>query len=109
MHRPDLIDQVLELAESLFGQGKHDEAFNSLQEAQAITSDFGLPATAAWRKALAIWLQRAQQLGRTAEILRLETDLHKMSETPEQAITISTRLRPANAVSKGEQRGVSPL
>jgi tetratricopeptide (TPR) repeat protein len=93
VHRPGLRDQVLELAESLFGQGKCDEAFNALEEARAITRDFALPAASAWRKALADWLQRAQQLGRTADIASLEADLHRMSIAPEQAVTISPRLR----------------
>jgi len=93
LHRPDLCDGVLDLAESLFGQSKYDEASNALEEARAITRDFALPAAAAWRKALADFLHRAQQLGRTADIAWLEAELHKMSAAPQLAITISPRLR----------------
>jgi len=93
VHVPELRDQVLDLAESLFGQSKYDEAFSALAEARATTRDFALPAGSAWRKALAEWLQRAQQLGRTADMAGLEADFHRMSVAPEQAITISPRLR----------------
>ena len=93
VHRPELRDYVMDLAESLFGQSKYDEAFEALEEAQAITHDFLLPATSSWRKTLADWLHRAQHLGRTADIALLEADLQKMSAIPEQAITISPKLR----------------
>ena len=42
----------------------------------------------------------AQRLGRTADIAWLEADLHQMSAAPEQAITISTRLRIRPPVSR---------
>jgi tetratricopeptide (TPR) repeat protein len=93
MHRPDLREQVLKLAESLFGQNKHDEAFSVLDEARAISRDFSLPDTAAWRKTLTAWLHRAQQLSRTAAVASLEADLQGASVAPEQAITISPKLR----------------
>ena len=84
---------MMDLAESLFGQSKYDEAFETLEEAQAITHDFVLPATSSWRKVLADWLHRAHQLGRTADIALLEADLQRVSAIPEEAITISTKLR----------------
>jgi hypothetical protein len=93
VHRPDLCEQVLELAESLFGESKYDEAFNALNEARAITGAFALPAGSAWRKTLAGWLDRAQQLGRAADVACLEADLGRTAAAPEQAITISPRLR----------------
>jgi tetratricopeptide (TPR) repeat protein len=93
VHRPDFRDQALELAESLFGQGRCDEAFHALEEPRTIARDFALPAGAAWRKALADWLRRAQQLGRPADVAWLEAELHKTSIAPEQAVTISPRLR----------------
>jgi tetratricopeptide (TPR) repeat protein len=93
VHRPDLREQVLDLAESLFGGSKYDEAFHALEEARAITRDFALPPTSAWHKALASWLHRAQQLGRTADVAWLEADLQGTSTAAEQAITISPRLR----------------
>ena len=93
VHRPDLREQVLELAESLFGGGKYDEAFYALEEARAITRDFALPVASAWRKALAGWLHRAQCLARTADVAWLDAELHRVSTVPEQAITISPRLR----------------
>ncbi len=99
LHRPDLRDPVMDLAESLFGQSKHDEALRALEEAAALTRDFALPATASWRKALANWLQRAHQLGRAADVAWLEADLHKMSAEHVQAITISPRFRIRSPVS----------
>jgi tetratricopeptide (TPR) repeat protein len=98
-HQPELLMQVLELAESLFGGGKYDEAFTTLAQARAIHRDFALPATAAWRKALTDWLQRAQQLGRGADVAWLEDDLHQTATAAEQAITISPRLRVRPPVS----------
>jgi tetratricopeptide (TPR) repeat protein len=93
MHRPDLREQVLKLAESLFGLNKYDEAFSVLEEARAITRDFALPDTAAWRKALTAWLQRAKQQDRTEAIASLEADLGRAPIASEHAITISTKLR----------------
>jgi tetratricopeptide (TPR) repeat protein len=93
VHRPDVREQVLDLAESLFGGGKYDEAFHALNEARALTRDFALPAAPAWRKALAAWLRRARQLGRTAAVAWLEAEWQRTSTAPEQAITISPRLR----------------
>jgi tetratricopeptide (TPR) repeat protein len=93
LHRPELRDQMLDLAESLFGQGKHDEAFTALQEARDITRDFALPAISTWRKTLVNWLPRAQQLVRTDDMAWLEDDLHTMATAPEQAITILPRFR----------------
>jgi tetratricopeptide (TPR) repeat protein len=92
LHRPDLRDHALELAESLFGQGKHDEALAALQEARAITADFALPPGKAWRRALGNWLQRAQQLHQPDLAASLEADLHRAGAA-EQALTISPRLR----------------
>jgi tetratricopeptide (TPR) repeat protein len=92
LHRPELRMRTLELAESLFGQGKHDEAFAALQEARAIAADFALPPVTAWRQALASWLQRAKELHRPDLAALLETDL-RAAAASEQAITISPRLR----------------
>jgi tetratricopeptide (TPR) repeat protein len=93
VHRADLREPVLDLAESLFGGGQYDEAFHALNEAHALTRDFALPAAPAWRKALADWLPRARQLGRTADLTWLEAERQRTSTVPEQAITISPRLR----------------
>jgi tetratricopeptide (TPR) repeat protein len=92
-HRPDVRRQVLDLAECLFGSGKYDEAFCALEEARAITRDFPLPASNSWRKAMAEWLRRAQQLGRITDIAWLEDEVRAASKVPEQTITISPRLR----------------
>ncbi|HMF19392.1 MAG TPA: hypothetical protein VKE98_19450 [Gemmataceae bacterium] len=92
-HRPDLRDHVVELAESLFGQGKVDDAFRTLEEARSIVADFALPVDTSWRRALTRWRQRAEELGRTDALASLEADLQRIQTTPEQGITISTRLR----------------
>jgi tetratricopeptide (TPR) repeat protein len=93
VHRPELVPRYLDLSESLFGQGKHDEAFLALQEGRAIVADFQLRPNPAWRKALAAWLQRAKELGRLDEIEALEADLQSIATKSDQAITISSRLR----------------
>jgi tetratricopeptide (TPR) repeat protein len=91
LHRPDLLPQTLGLAESLFGQGKHDEAFTSFQEARSIVADFAMPADRAWRKTLATWLPRAKDSGRAELASSLEKEL--ASPTPNQAITVLERFR----------------
>jgi tetratricopeptide (TPR) repeat protein len=93
LHRPEMRDHTLDLAESLFGQGKHDEAFRALQEARAIVADFALPPEIAWRGALAGWLQRAKELGRTEEAASLQAELRRLMAVPAEGITISSRLR----------------
>ncbi len=92
-HRPELGGHLMDLAESLFGQSKYDEAFKALAEGLAISHDFATLPTPAWRRVLPEWRNRAQQLGRTADVALLETELQKMASTPEQAITLSDRLR----------------
>jgi tetratricopeptide (TPR) repeat protein len=93
LHRPELRNNTLDLAESLFGQGKHEDAFAALQEARAIVKDFELPPEPVWRKALEAWRQRAQEVGRTDAVASLEAELQKMPATLDTAITISDRLR----------------
>jgi hypothetical protein len=90
---------MMDLAESLFSQSKYDEAFEALAEGLAISHDFAMPATPAWHRTLAEWKNRAQQLERPADAASLEADLQKMSAAPEQAITLSTRLRVRAPVS----------
>jgi tetratricopeptide (TPR) repeat protein len=92
LHRPDLRDHTLELAESLFGQGKHDEAFATLQDVRAMVADFAMPPTTAWRKSLASWLQRARELHRPDQVALLEADLQKATDA-DLGIVISPRLR----------------
>jgi tetratricopeptide (TPR) repeat protein len=92
-HRPDLLPHALALAESLFGQGKHDEAFAAFQDARGIVADFALPADAAWQKTLQTWLQRAKDLGRTDLAASLEAELQKIPANVNQAITILEKLR----------------
>jgi tetratricopeptide (TPR) repeat protein len=91
--RPGLQDLTLDLAESLFGQGKYDEAFAALQEARAIVADFALPVGKKWRKALIRWSEHAKELSRTDALGSLAAELQQLSTTSEQGITISTRLR----------------
>jgi tetratricopeptide (TPR) repeat protein len=93
LHRPDLLDGTLDLAEALFGQAKHDVAFASLQEARSIVADFALPADAAWRKTLETWLQRARELGKPEVVASLEADLQRMPATANQAVTILEKFR----------------
>jgi tetratricopeptide (TPR) repeat protein len=92
-HRQDLLPHTLALADALFGQAKHDDAFASFEEARSIVADFALPADNAWRKALATWLQRAKDLGRTELAASLEKELAQVSATPIQAITILEKFR----------------
>jgi tetratricopeptide (TPR) repeat protein len=99
-HRQDLLPHTLALADALFGQAKHDDAFASLAEARLIVADFALPADDAWRKTLGSWLQRAKDLARTELAALLEKELAQVSATPMQAITILEKFRiqpPASA------------
>ncbi len=91
--RPLFFWAHLSLADSLFGQAKHDDAFASFEEARAIVADFALPADDAWRKALATWLQRAKELGRSELAASIEKELAQVSATPMQAITILEKFR----------------
>jgi len=93
VHRPDLRDHTMDLAESLFGERKYDEAFSTLQEARAIVADFALPLGTSWQRALARWVLRAKELGRTDLLASLENDLQQILPESERRITISTRLR----------------
>lgn len=93
LHRPDLREHMQELAESLFGQNKHDEAFRALEEAFAISTEYALPTGSAWRKALVDWRHRAHELGRTTDVAWLEAESRRISTAPEQTITILPRLR----------------
>jgi tetratricopeptide (TPR) repeat protein len=100
LRRPDLLDHTLDLAEALFGQRKHDDAFASLQEARSIVADFAMPADDAWRKALATWHQRATELGRTKLAASLDMELAQAMATPNPAITILDKFRvPSQAPS----------
>lgn len=93
LHRPELRDHTLDLAEALFCQGKHDAAFASLQEARAIVADFALPLDAGWRKTLEAWLQRAQELGSADAIAALDAELQKIPAKATQAVTILEKFR----------------
>ena len=93
LHRPDLVKATLELAESLFGQAKQDEAFASLQEARSIVADFALPADAEWRRTQEKWLQRARELDKADVIAELEAELQKTPTAAEQRITILEKFR----------------
>jgi tetratricopeptide (TPR) repeat protein len=93
LHRPELRDQTLDLAECLFGQGKHEPAFLALQEARAIVADFALPLDAGWRKTLEAWLQRARELGKADAIAALDAELQKIPAKATQAVTILEKFR----------------
>jgi tetratricopeptide (TPR) repeat protein len=92
-HIPGSRQPTLDLAESLFGEGKHEEAFTALYEARALVVDFALPQGTSWRKLLTKWLDRAKELGRTDMVTLLDADLQKRMVEPEHGITISARLR----------------
>ncbi len=89
---------MLELAECLFGQGKHEEAFTAVHEARLIVAEFALPADAVWRRAMHAWLGRAQELGRPDAATWLAAEVQRLADVPDQRITASERLRirPAN-------------
>jgi tetratricopeptide (TPR) repeat protein len=93
VHRPSLQDLTLDLAESLCGQGKYDEAFAALREARAIVADFTLRVGKRWHKALTCWSNRAKDLGRTDVLGSLQAELQQLRNATEQGITINTRLR----------------
>jgi tetratricopeptide (TPR) repeat protein len=97
MHRPELRDYYLDLAESRFGQAKHDEALAAITAARTLVADFALPADTAWRRAMQTWLGRARALGRTEAAAALEAEVQQLALVPEQGITVSPRLqvRPA--------------
>jgi tetratricopeptide (TPR) repeat protein len=92
-HRPDALQTSLDLAEALFGQPKHDEAFATLHEARSIVADFALLPDAAWKKSLETWLQRARELGKADIAASLEAELQKMPATVNHGITILEKFR----------------
>lgn len=96
LHRPDLLKATLDLAEALFGQGKHDDAVAALQEARSIVADYALPADDAWRRTLESWRDRARELGKANLAESLAADLHKMPAPTPQAIAILDKLRIRN-------------
>jgi tetratricopeptide (TPR) repeat protein len=93
LHRPELLDHTLELAESLFGQGDHEAAFASVREACSIVGEFALPLDAAWRKTLETWLRRARELGKAEVSASLEAEIQKIPATSNQAVTILEKFR----------------
>jgi tetratricopeptide (TPR) repeat protein len=100
LHHPNLLEPTLDLTEALFGQGKHEDAFASLQEARSIVADFALPPDAAWRKTLETWLRRARELGKADVAASLEAELQAMPAMANQAITILEKFRlPPQAAS----------
>jgi tetratricopeptide (TPR) repeat protein len=92
-HRPELRESRLELAESQHALGKHDEAFQALEAARSLTADFALPRRATYRRALEVWLRRARELNRHDIAASIDADLQQPAAVPEQAITISPKLR----------------
>jgi Tetratricopeptide repeat len=101
LHRPELRDHSLDLAECLFGQGRHDEAFTALLEATAIAADFSLPPENCWRQSMETWLHRAKTMDRIDVAASLAAELQKMPATPQQGIMISEKLRVRPAVRRG--------
>jgi tetratricopeptide (TPR) repeat protein len=93
LHRPDLLGATLDFAESLFGQGKHDDAFAALEEARSIAADYALPADATWRQTLENWRGRAHEIGKADMAESLAADLHKMPAPEPWAILILDKLR----------------
>jgi tetratricopeptide (TPR) repeat protein len=93
LRRPELRDCWLDLAESLFGQGKHDEAVTAFQEARSIVAQFALPAGLEWRRALERWLSRGRERGRAELVVGLEAELQALRAVPQQGIAVSDRLR----------------
>jgi tetratricopeptide (TPR) repeat protein len=93
LHRPELRDHLLDLAEGLFGQGKVDEAMATMREALSIVADFALPADVTWRRALEGWLRRAPEARKDDMRAALAAELDRIATMPEHGITISDRLR----------------
>jgi tetratricopeptide (TPR) repeat protein len=93
LHRPESVPYYLDVAESIHGQGRADEAFLTFQKARSIFADFALPPDAAWRKSLETWLQRARQLGKADVAASLEAELQAIPATANQAITILEKFR----------------
>ena len=90
---PESLEPRLDLAESLFGQAKHDEAFAVVQEARAIVADFAIPRDPDWRRTLATWLQRAKDLDKAELAASLQMELDNAAVAPVQAITILEKFR----------------
>jgi hypothetical protein len=88
-----LCDLTEDLAESQFGQGKHEEAFATFEEARKIVSDFALPHDKEWRTALARWLQRARDLDRPAMAASLEAEVQQKATSADGRVMILDTFR----------------
>jgi tetratricopeptide (TPR) repeat protein len=93
LHRPEFRDANVHLAEALYGQGRHEEAFAALREALRLVADFELPSDDAWRQTLAPWLQRAREQGKEDVRAALEAELLRTSTSAEEHVKIIERLR----------------
>jgi tetratricopeptide (TPR) repeat protein len=87
------LEPLLDLAEAQYGQGKHDGAFGSFEEARNMVAEFALPPDTLWRTALATWAARARTLGRSDLAAVLGAELTTATAIPDQAITILDRFR----------------
>ncbi len=93
LHRPELLDSILDAAECKLALDDQEEAMNLLAEARSIVVDFALPTDAQWVKSLETWLQRAKDLGRNEVAQSLAAELAQAAAKPCQAITILEKFR----------------
>lgn len=98
LHRPEMLRASLDFAECLFGQGKHDEAFASLQEARAIAADFKLPPDDFWRSTLTTWRERARATNRPEIAAAIESE---MARVPPPATTTGVTILDKIRVNRG--------
>lgn len=89
LHRPELESQWMELAESLYGQGKHTDAIAALEKARRIVADFKMPRDRRWKRSLEAWLSRVDPDLRAT----LDSEIAAIPEANEQAITILEKFR----------------
>ena len=93
LHRPEVVDSLLDAAECKFEMGEKIEGLKRFREACEIVVDFALPTDAAWVMSVGIWLQRARDLGKEEMAVAFEAELGRASALPVQAITIFEKFR----------------
>ena len=92
-NRPQLLEAMVDYAESLFGQDQHETAYVALFAARTQVTRNSMPPPEVWRKTLETWLQRAHDLGRPDLVASLEAEIQAIPATANRGITILEKFR----------------